>query len=65
MKLKDAESVMVKIEYTIELENKEEFENMTSDEIIRESEKDCVEGSGSHEYLIQGWNGTNWEDIDD
>lgn len=64
MKLKDAEKVKVTIEYELEWA-KGEFDDMSSDDIIRQSEKDCCTGSGSQEYVIEGWNGTGWGGIED
>jgi len=73
MKLKDAEGVKVTIKYELEW-NKEDIEGFMDekksddaicDDIIRETEKEVVTGTGSQDYEIVGWNGTHWESIDD
>jgi len=64
MKLKDAEKVKVTIEYELEWD-KGEFDDMSADDIVKKSEEECVTGSGSQDYGIEGWNGTGWESIEE
>jgi len=67
MKLKDAKEVRVTITYIIDYD-KCDFEELNSDDIIRQAEKDCTEGSGTHEYSIEGTDSEEidcWESIED
>jgi len=65
MKIKDAEEIRVKITYVLEWDEKAVFEELNSNDIIKQSEEECVNGSGSHDYEIEGWNGMYWETIED
>jgi hypothetical protein len=64
MKLADAEYVKVTCTYENEYE-KEDIEDLNSDEIIKKAEEDSFGCRGDQEYVIEGWNGTHWERIDD